>query len=198
MIEDRTFEEDLAILLAESKKHSALSVEKIFEVLSGKGRTLILIFLVLPFCQPLQIPGLSIPFGIVSAFIGLRMAFGKRILLPKKILSTSISSTTIQKVTAKTLHVMIKLKRFMHPRISWLCDHGAMKIFNGLLIFLLGIFLALPLPIPLSNLVAGWSILLISLGLLENDGVFVILGYLVSLATIIFFIYLLLSIRLFF
>jgi hypothetical protein len=66
------------------------------------------------------------------------------------------------------------------------------------LIFLLGIILALPLPIPLTNLSAGWAIFLINLGLLESDGLFVILGYLISLATVIFFIFMFFSIKIIF
>lgn len=196
--EDRPLKEDLDVLLEKARRNPTLLIEEILEILSGKGRSLILIFLSLPFCQPLQIPGLSTPFGIVIAFIGLRMAFGKRLWLPKKILSKSIPSTTIQKVTKKSLKMMNKMRRFIHPRLSWLCDHALMKVVNGLLIVLLGVFLALPLPIPLTNLAAGWSIFLVSLGLLESDGICVIIGYLVSLLTITFFILMLFSIKLVF
>jgi len=70
-----------------------------------------------------------------------------------------------------------------------------MQVVNGLLIFLLGSFLALPLPIPLTNLAVGWSIFLVTLGLLEDDGVFVLVGYLVFLLTLMFFILILFSIR---
>lgn len=193
--EDRSLKEGLNILLEKSTRSSNLVIEEVLTTLSGKGRSLILIFLSLPFCQPVQIPGLSTPFGILIAVIGLRIAFEKRIWLPKRILSKTISSITIQKITQKSLNLMNKTKRFMHPRLKWLCDNWAMKIFNGLLIFLLGLFLALPLPIPLTNLVAGWSIFLLNLGLLESDGFFVIIGYLSSLITIIFFILIVFSIR---
>lgn len=196
--EDRLLKDDLDALLEKSRRSPTLSLEEILKVLSGKGRTLILIFLSLPFCQPLQIPGLSTPFGFVIAFLGLRMAFGKRIWLPKKIRSRRICSATIQKITQKSLQMMNKMSRFIQPRLVWLCDHGFMKVANGLLIVILGIFLALPLPIPLTNLSAGWAIFLVSLGLLESDGIFVIIGYLLSLITIVFFILILLSIKLVF
>lgn len=186
---------DLDILLEKSRNTTALSIGEIFETFSGKGYKLILIFLSLPFCQPIQIPGLSMPFGLVIAFISLRMTFGKRLLLPKKFLLKTISSTTIQTFAEKTLKLMNMMSHLIHPRLVRLCNHGIMKVVNGLLIFLLGILLALPLPIPLTNLAAGWSILLVSLGLLGNDGLFVLLGYLVSLFTLLFFIFLILFIK---
>ena len=145
-------------------------------------------FLSLPFCQPLQIPGLSTPFGLIIAFIGVRIAFSKRIWLPKTVLLKTIPSATIQKISQKSLKLLIKMASLIHPRFRWLYGHRIMHICNGLLIVLLGIFLALPLPIPLTNFSAGWAIFLLSIGLLGNDGFFLIAGYLVTLLTIVFFI----------
>lgn len=194
----RSLEAALAIIVKKSKIHPSLTLNEIFGDLSGKGRAFILIFLSLPFCQPIQIPGLSIPFGIVIAFIGMRMAFGKHIWLPKKILLKKIPSKKVQKIAKIFLKVIKKVSKFIHPRMNWLCTHRAMEISNGLLIFLLGLALALPLPIPLTNIAAGWSICLLTLGILENDGVFVLIGYAISILTLIFFILLIFSIEQFF
>jgi hypothetical protein len=51
----------------------------------------------LPFCQPIQIPGFSTPFGILLAFIGLRIAFGHRVWFPKKLLEKKISYRVLKK-----------------------------------------------------------------------------------------------------
>lgn len=195
---DRAFDEDLNILRERSQKSPSLSIKEILEILSGKGRMIVLIFLSLPFCQPLQLPGMAIPFGIIISIFGIRIAFGHKIWLPKKILSKKIKAKTIQKIADKTILMISKMKRLIHPRLSWICDHGIMQIMNGLLIFVMGILLALPIPIPLTNITAGWSIFLVSLGLLENDGACVLAGYLISLLTIIFFILILISIPLLF
>ena len=90
------------------------------------------------------------------------------------------------------------MKHLIHPRFRWLNEHRPMHVCNGLLIVLLGIFLALPLPIPLTNLSAGWGTLLLSIGLLEDDGAFLLAGYLVTLLIIVFFILLAFSIKLIF
>jgi hypothetical protein len=37
--------------------------------------------------------------------------------------------------------------------------------------------LLLPLPIPFSNLLPAWAIFLVACGLLERDGLFIVLGY---------------------
>lgn len=188
----RTLEEEV-LLLQQAGRERALLVEEILHLLSGKGRPLILILLSLPFCQPIQIPGFSAPFGLAIAFIGLRMDFGKKIWLPKRLLGKLVPSKTIVQITDMTLNVIRKLKPFVHQRLVWLCSATWMQKVNGLMIVILGIFLALPLPIPLSNLTAGWSILLLSLGILEDDGLFVLIGYLISFITITLFVLMILT-----
>ncbi len=183
----RTLEEGI-LLLRQEAKGKPLSIAEILRILSGKGRSLILILLSIPFCQPIQIPGLSIPFGLAIAFIGLRIVFGKRIWLPKKLLAKKISSPIFKKITDKTLALVRKIKPWVHPRLIGVCHSPFMEKGNGLIIFILGVFLALPLPIPLSNLTAAWSIFLVALGVLEDDGIFVLIGYLLSLLTVTFFL----------
>lgn len=175
MKQNLTLEESM---LALQKKSKAMSVEDILYILSDKGPVLILLFLSLPFCQPLQIPGLSTPFGLVIAVIGLRIAFGKRTWLPQKLLKKKIKPRTMQKITRNMLWWIKKMKRWTHPRWMWWRHY---KVLHGLFVAILGFLLALPLPIPFSNLMVAWSIFFIGLGMLEEDGVFVLAGYLVAL-----------------
>ncbi len=182
--------EDMIALLRSKAQEKFLSVREIITIFSGKGRSLLLILLILPFCQPLQIPGLSIPFALAISLIGLRMIFGKHIWLPTKLLDKTIASPFLLKITDKALPIIKKVQRWTHPRLDWVCGYRFTQIVNGLLIFTLGILLALPLPIPFSNLSAAWSIFFLSLGLLEDDGLFVLIGYFISLATLLFFLYL--------
>ncbi len=189
-----TLEEEM-LLLQEKSAHGFISLREFLHILSGKGRFLLLILLSIPFCQPIQIPGLSIPFGLAIAFLSLRMAFGKHIWLPQWILKKTIPSSTIKKITSRTLKLLKKMHRWTHPRLSSLCHYPGVKILNGITLTILGFFLALPIPVPLSNLSAAWSILLISWGCLEDDGVFLLIGYILSLLTITFFVLTALTIR---
>lgn len=168
------------LMLQRQVRNIPISVAKILYILSGKGRLLILIVLSFPFCQPIQIPGLSTPFGLAIALIGLRIAFGKNVWLPKKLLSKKISRRVFNKVTSKALWLIRKVKHWIHPRILFLSS-SKMDWVNGLLICANGLFLALPLPIPFSNLAFAWSIFLIGVGMLENDGLLIILGYVMFL-----------------
>ena len=75
------------------------------------------------------------------------------------------------------LKVSGKLKFIFHQRLNFFCQAPVMKKINGLSVMLAALFLALPLPIPLSNLIAGWSILWINMGVVEDDGFVVLVGY---------------------
>jgi len=180
----KALQDELHFLSNRAKKKPSLSIKEILGLLPGKGRILVIIFLSLPFCQPFQIPGLSMPFGLLIAFLGLRMSFGQEMWLPKFILKKQISSIKIQKISIVGLKIIRKLKVFLHPRAVWICHHSWMRVVNGLAICFLGLFLALPLPIPLTNLVAAWGGLLIGLGVLEEDGIFVMVGYSFLLITL--------------
>lgn len=178
----KTLEERILLLQEEDE----ISFGKILSTFHGKFRPLILIVLSLPFCQPIQIPGLSVPFGLLISFFGFRMAFGKKAWLPQKMLVKTISKRKFLKFSNTALKIIKKIKPWIHPRFTQLCDTPYMKVINGLLICILGLFLALPLPIPFSNMFAAWSIFLISFGILESDGLLVLAGYIVSLLTAIF------------
>jgi len=176
----KTLEENLVVLLETASTVPSLSVKDILNLLSEKGRLLILVFVSIPFCQPISIPGLSLFFGILIVIIGFRMMLGKNVRLPKFIKKKEISSTTIKKSVQRLLKTLKKLRKYIHPRMHGLCKNGSMQKMHGISIFLLGIFLSLPIPVPISNVLAGWSVFLLGLGMLEKDGLLIVWGYVSS------------------
>jgi hypothetical protein len=178
--------EDTLYLLGTISQKGSVPLERIFKVLSGKGRYFVIFILSLPFCVPIQIPGLSTPFGILISLIGLRILIDKDALFPQKLLNKKISSKVLKNISKKGLWIVKKLKKFIHPRMDVFCHSAFSKYINGVLIVLLGLILALPLPIPFSNLLAAWSLFGVCVGLLEDDGLFVVIGYILTLVTIAF------------
>ena len=58
-------------ILSDSAEHSDLTIGDLVDRLEGRVYTLLLVILALPFCQPIMLPGLSTPFGMVIALLGL-------------------------------------------------------------------------------------------------------------------------------
>lgn len=77
-----------------------------------------------------------------------------------------------------------RLEHLVRPRLPAVLDHRAATAFTGLLLLLLGVLLALP--IPLTNYLFGGIILLFALALLERDGALMLVAWgvgVVALAT---------------
>jgi hypothetical protein len=183
----KTLEDRLLLLKDTAEEQSHISIRKILQTLSGKGRLLILIILTLPFCLPLPLPGMSVPFGLLIAFFGVRMTLGKGIWLPSKILSKKIKTTLLKKILKKTLWLVKKTQVWTHPRLQWMSIHPVMQVANGFVIAILGLALAVPFPIPFSNITAAWAIFILSFGIMEDDGIFILLGYLLLLITLVIY-----------
>ena len=75
-----------------------------------------------------------------------------------------------------------RLERLVRPRLSGVLDHRLAGAFTGLLLLLLGILLALP--IPLTNYLFGGIILLFALALLERDGALMLVAWGLSAAAL--------------
>lgn len=155
------------------------TIQKIFKALKGKGYPLLIILMSLPFCQPLQIPGFSTPFGIVLIFIGLRMAFGHQIWWPQWVLNQQISTHLLRTIIQKSLGFLHFLNPLIYSRWSWLCLGSFYRVHGGFVI-LMGLYLALPLPIPFSNLLSAWALFFLGLGLIEDDGLLICISYLLG------------------
>lgn len=192
----KTLEEEL-LILQERGKEGPISIGEIVDLLSAKGEFLIILLLSLPFCQPIQIPGLSIPFGIVILCIGIRGAFRKKIWLPKRLLKKELSPQTTTKITRLTIKTLGVMKKWVHPRMIYLCRYRYAYLVNGWVVAFLAFCMVLPIPLPLVNMPAAISIFLISIGVLEDDGLFLLIGYIASLITALFFAILIYSIDLF-
>ena len=79
------------------------------------------------------------------------------------------------------------IEKWIRPRRSaWMGWAAVHSIHAGLLI-VLALLLALPLPIPLTNTFPALAIVLISLSMMEEDGVAIFFGYLMSLVTFGYF-----------
>lgn len=163
-------------LLAETKEQDS-SFQFIINHLARRGQAALLVLLVLPFCQPIQIPGFSTIFGIVLMFIGLRIAFGHRTWIPKFLLERKVPYNILKKIASVAITITDKLRFLTSTRLVFLVQSPTLHIFHGISIAILAFLLALPLPIPFTNLFAAYPILAFGLGLLEDDGIMIIIAY---------------------
>lgn len=180
--------EDLSLILREFEVET-VTLREVMAVLHGRGYVLLVMLLALPFSTPIPLPGLSTPFGLVIALIGVRLALGQKPWLPARLLDTRLSPKFFVKVFAAARKILRAFEYFLRPRLLWLTGSPRLLQLHAVPILLCAVMLLLPLPIPFSNILPAFSILLLAAGLLERDGMFIVAGYFVFLLSIAFFVF---------
>lgn len=166
----------------------SIPLSRVLELLRGRAFTLLLIVLSIPFCQPVAIPGLSTPLGAVIGLIGLRLALGRRPWLPKRLLATQLHGRTFAAILGAARKLLCGLEFLLKPRLPWLVTTRLSRRSLGVVICVSGVLLLLPLPVPFSNLLPAFTVILVAAARLERDGVFAIAGYVMFAFTIAFFV----------
>lgn len=185
----RRLSEELAVLQASAGERSLTLREVVFR-LGGRGYTLVVILLALPFITPIPLPGLSTPFGLAIALIALRLALGQRPWLPKRLQRKILPPGFLARILRVSGSLIRFLEKFLRPRLTFLTNSTGMRRLHAFTMFVGACGLLLPLPIPFSNTFPAWVVLLLACGLLERDGAFILGGYAAVLAGLVFFIFL--------
>lgn len=140
------------------------------------GFGLIVLFVCLPFLQPLPLAGLSTVLGVFIALQGVRLVQGrKEPHLPDWIARRRLEAKTWHLLLGAARRFFAVAERFARPRWRSL---AANERASGAGIALCGALLALPFPIPMSNMVCATPAALLALALLEEDGLIALLGWL--------------------
>ena len=174
------------IELRERVAERAVTIRELLYVLKGRAYMLLVILLTLPFLLPVPLPGLSTPFGLAIILICLRLALGQRPWLPKSIQRRELPAGFIPRVLDLAARVIRRLESVLSPRWLVLTEHALIRQLHAIVMVAAAIILLLPLPIPFSNGLPGWSILLLACGLLERDGRAIVLGYLMFALSVIY------------
>lgn len=182
----RKLSEEFALILREFEVET-VTLREVFGVMHGRGYVLLMMLLALPFCTPLPLPGLSTPLGAIIALIGLRLALGAKPWLPARLLDTRLPPKVFAKVFELTRKIVVAVERLLRPRLLWVTGSPWLEQVHAVPIVFCAAMLLLPLPIPLSNVLPAWGVILMAGGLLERDGYFIVAGYVATLLTVAFF-----------
>ena len=162
----------------------AVTLRALTDLLAERGLAMVLIIATAPFLLPVPTMGLSAPAGFAVVLYGGCIMFGVKPWLPGFLARREIAYPTLEKVVAFARRWALKAQRVLRPRLKFMTWPG-INVLLGLSLIFSGIFLSLPLPIPFTNAVPALAILLLLVGVLERDGVFVLAGQLLTLALIV-------------
>jgi hypothetical protein len=163
------------------------TMNELLEQTEGRGLYLMMIVLCLPFVAPLPIAGASTPLGTVIVILAARLALGLPPRLPRCIGARRLPSDRFPKVVRGGVRLLRFIERWIKPRGTGWLGWRAARTGNALLLAFMAFLLALPLPIPATNLLPADAIVLVAASMMEEDGRFIWVGYAVSLLTMVYF-----------
>ena len=171
--------------LAVGPPDDVIPLRSVMEGLGGSMFGMLLFIAILPAFLP--IPGLAGALsGPLVSLIGLQLlVFMRRPWLPRMVAERGPRRGTLARFAQRISPWLQRLERVVRPRLPGLIEHPAATMFTGLLLLLLGILLALP--IPLTNYVFGLLLLAFALALVERDGALMLVAWATGLVAIVFF-----------
>ncbi len=173
----------LLVDLAHSGTTPALSLAEILARVRSRAWGVLLVLVLVPAFIPLPIGAGGIS-GPLTSLIGLQMLVGlAQPWLPRRVLRREIRRSTLAHFANRMQRILGPIERACRPRIETLMHSALARAFSGVQLLLLGVLLALP--IPLTNYPFALLLLLYAIAFIERDGVLLLLAWFLGCGAII-------------
>jgi len=174
--------------LAEAFRERSVTLREVIGKLGDRATALLVVILALPFCAPVSIPGLSIPFGAVILLLSAGYATGRPLWLPARLLAVELPPRFFRGVLEATSRLLGWIERRMRPRWLWFTAGRGWLRLHALAVCAGALLLLLPLGgIPFTNTLPALVVVVGTLGMLERDGAAVAAAYGLLVATLAYF-----------
>lgn len=169
-----------------------VTLSEIRHLIGKEGLMLLTAFLTMVFLIPVSIPGVSTVFGAAILLVSVSRLLKRDLWIPRRLENRTVSSEKLRAALDRGLIWFRRLERVSRPhRMPWLASEGLAGTINDLALILGALLLMAPFGlIPFSNTFPAVALLFFAIGLLQRDGVCILLGHLSNLATIAYFTFL--------
>ncbi len=163
----------LETILEEARNHP-LRLGELVDRTAERGFGLLLLVLGLPMLIPILPPGSSTIVGPIYAAFAVQMISGSRHpWLPQRLREHTLGQHVVATLLRRGVPLIRTAERLSRPRGLWLRE-GVVLRMAGAMVFLMGLLLLSPLPF--LNTAPAVSVMLIGMGLLNRDAVFMAAG----------------------
>lgn len=174
--------------IALSCNGKSLTVGDLSSLLAERGSALISFVLSAPFLILwISPPGLPLFVGLFVIANGFRIAARKGVWIPRFLQQKKIPSKLLRRSFLAIAKWTKALEHVLKPRGKFFHRHPIFQSVNGWVLALNGFFLAIPY-LPGTNITPALAIALLSLAILEKDGLLVWVSYALSLFNIALFV----------
>jgi len=155
----------------------------LMDVMHERGFGILIFLFALPMAIPLPVPpGINLLFSVPLLFLTFQQIYGARKpWLPKSIRNKTYNPQKMHQLIVKAEPWMDKLSYIIRPRLGWMTRNGVS--------YLIGVFgflfaLCVSIPIPMTNTVPSFAIMIMALGVLMRDGLAILFGMFLGCAWI--------------
>lgn len=175
--------------LIEDLPDGDVAVGPLVDALGTQGLLLLVILLTLVFLIPVSIPGVSTVFGAVIILVGIARMRGRPLWLPEAIRRRRVPAGRLRGALDVGLTWVRRLEHITRPgRLAALGDGRGVLLLNDAALVLGALLLMAPFGfIPFSNTVPGIALMCLAIGLLQRDGLMVLLGHVMNGVSILYF-----------
>lgn len=172
---------------ARAVRGDRITVRQLLELIGEQGLLLFCAFLAIPFLLPVAIPGTSTVFGLLMVLVGIGVATDSLPLVPRRLLEHPLGTHHVVPALEKGAAAFRRFEKLIRPRALALTCGRIANFVNGLVIAFAALVLMMPLPlVPFTNTIPALGVLLLAIGMVERDGLVIVLGYLATIAAALY------------
>ncbi len=168
--------------IANDDSRDRISVGDLLRAMESRAFGALLLVFAFPNMLPTP-PGTSGILGLPLLFLSAQMMLGQSPWLPDFIARRSMTRESFATLVGHAGPWLQRAERLLRARMLPFGHPAVQRVIGGLCLLL---SMLLALPIPFANMAPAFALCIISLGVLERDGVWIMLGTLTAVAAIIF------------
>jgi hypothetical protein len=151
-----------------------VTIGEIVAALGDRGLGVLIAIFALPNILPSTVPFGNVLTGVPPLIFAAQLMFGfDRLILPRFLARLTVRTQTLKVLAPKVAAVLSWFERLLTPRLSWVTGPYAERAFGFVCVVLSVIAM---LPIPFGHNLPALGLVLIGLGLIERDGLAILLG----------------------
>lgn len=162
--------------LAHDSRRERVSIGDLLAALGDRAIGALMFFFAAPNILPVP-PGVSTLLGAPLLFLSAQLMLGMRPWLPGFVVRRSLSREDLTALVRRIVPWLAKAEKLLRPRAGMLAKPPVENLV-GLVCLVLAVILMLP--IPLGNTLPALAISVLALGVLERDGIWIVLGFMAS------------------
>ncbi|QFT93200.1 Exopolysaccharide synthesis, ExoD [Roseovarius sp. THAF9] len=163
-----------------------VSLGWILEQLHERAFGLFLLILALPCCIPF-LYGVPQVVALPLMFVAVQIAIGRRVpWLPTRLAARDVATESLHRLSARAGPWLRRIEAISKPRLAFLTRRPLDQVV-GLALVLFSASILVPLPA--TNTVPGFAVVVVAMGLLQRDGILVLIGAVLGtawIATLVF------------